>query len=364
MGRDGWFDETMRFYDRYVAGKPRAAAPVENDPPIALQDNSGKWRSEASWPPRDSFTADASLKAGSYTDDATNNGMADTFPPGPMGVGVWTFSPAFAHAVHFAGVPRITADVTTQGPEANFTAAIYDVDDKNNATLISRGTYLLPGSGKIAFDMYGNDWRLPAGHRFGVLISSSHAEWWSPTPTFQTVTVKSASMAMPYLTCERTATIQGTSNLKLEGYLKDAPFSVTAATVKAGTSDAFPLPGPLNKGCSAAELAGGPAAVSAAEGGGTTPAGCVDRRKFAFRIHQPRKSRIVRAVAYIDGKRSASKRGKRVTQITVARLPQKTFTLKIVATAANGQKTVSVRRYRGCKKGRPSTTVRPPRRAR
>jgi hypothetical protein len=364
MGREGWFDETMRFYDRYVAGKSSADAPVEKDPPVALQDNSGEWRSEAAWPPGDSFTADAALKPDSYTDDATNNGTADTFPPGPMGVGIWTFSPAFDHAVHFAGVPRITADVTTQGPDANFTAGIYDVDAKNNATLISRGTYLLPGSGKIAFDLYGNDWRLPAGHRFGVLVASSHAEWWAPVPTFQTVTVKSASMAMPYLTCERTATIQGTSNPKLEAYLANTPFSVPDATVKAATSAAFPLPGDLTKRCSASELAGGPATVPASEGGGTTPAGCIDRRKFTFRIHQPRKSRIVRAVAYVNGKRKASKRakrGKRVTGITVKRLPQKNFTVKIVATAANGQKTVSVRRYRGCKKGRPSTTVRPPR---
>jgi predicted acyl esterase len=359
VGREGWFDETMRFFDRYVAGKSAADAPVEKDPPIALEDNSGKWRSESSWPPGDSFKADAALKPGSYTDDTTNNGTAEG--GSPNGVGIWTFSPAFDHEVRFAGVPRITADVTTQGPDANFTAAIYDVDSKNSATLISRGTYLLPGSGKVAFDLYGNDWKLPAGHRFGVLVSSSHAEWWSPTPTLQTVTVKSASMAMPYLSCRREETIQGDPSMKLEDYLKNAPFTVDAARVTAGTDPAFPVPGALAAGCTAAERAGGPATVSASQGGGSTPAGCIDRRKFAFRIHQPRKSRIVRAVAYVNGKRKARARGKRVTRIVVRQLPQKDFTVKIVATAANGQQTVSVRRYRGCRKGRPSTTVRPPR---
>jgi hypothetical protein len=366
MGREGWFDEAMRFYDRYVAGKSIDEAPVHKDPPVALQDNSGKWRREAAWPPGDSFTEDAALKPGSYRDDTTNNGTADTFPPGPTGVGVWTFSPAFDHEVHFAGVPRITADVTTQGPEGNFTAAIYDIDQKNNATLISRGTYLLPGSGKVAFDLYGNDWRLPAGHRFGVLVSSSHAEWWSPTPTFQTVTIKSASMAMPYLICARTDTIQGASNPKLEGYLQDAPFAVTDAQVKAGTDPAFPVPGPLEGACTAAERAGGPVAVPAAEGGGAggsqgTPAGCVDRRKFAFRIHQPKKGRIVRAVAYVNGKRKASARGRRITRIAITKLPQGVFVVKIVATARDGGRTISVRRYRGCRKGRPQTTTRPPR---
>jgi hypothetical protein len=358
MGREGWFDETMRFYDRYVAGKSVDDAPVHKDPPIALEDNSGKWRSEAAWPPADSFTASATLKPGSYTDDTTNNGTADGSTP-PWGVGIWTFSPKFDQEVRFAGVPRITADVTAQ-PEGNFTAAIYDVDGKNKATLISRGTYLLAGPGKIAFDLYGNDWKLPAGHRFGVLISSSHAEWWQHVPTPQNVTVNSASMTMPYLGCRRDETIQGGPSLRLDQYLADAPIDVTDAQIQAGTDAAFPLPGPLSA-CSAAERAGGPATVPASEGGGSSPAGCVDRRKFAFRIHQPRKGRIVRAVAYVNGKRKATKRARRVTRIVVKRLPQKNFTVKIIATAANGQRTVSLRRYRGCRKGRPSTTVRPPR---
>ena len=99
---------------------------------------------------------------------------------------------------------------------------------------------------------------------------------------------------------------------------------------------------------------------------GNTPSGCVDTRKFAFRIHQPRRGRIVKAVAYVNGKRKAStkaKRGKRVTRISVKRLPKnRVFTLKIVATHSDGRQTVSVRRYRGCKKTRPRTSVRGPRR--
>ena len=359
MGREGWFDESMRFYDRYVAGKSPEEAPVHKDPPNAVQDNTGNWRNEPSWPPADSFTADASLKPGAYVDDAQNNGTADGGSP-PHGVGVWTFSPEFEHEVRFAGVPRLTVDVES-GPEANLTAAIYDIDQKSRATLISRGTYLLPGSGKIAFDLYGNDWKLPAGHRFGVLVSSSHAEWWAHAPTPQEVTIKSASMRMPYLGCARRDTIQGTSNAKLEGYLENAPFDVDQATVREATDPNFPLPGPL-EACSAAERAGQPAPAPGGAAGS-----CVDRRKFRFRIHQPKRGRIVKAVAYVNRKRKAvarAKRGKRVTRITVKRLPQGVFTLKIVATHSTKKRTISVRRYRGCRKGRPSTTVRPPRRER
>jgi hypothetical protein len=179
-------------------------------------------------------------------------------------------------------------------------------------------------------------------------------------PTGQTVTVKSASIALPYVSCARTETIEGGPSVKLEDYLKAAPFTVPADTIAAATDPAFPVPGGLTK-CSAAELAGGPANVPASQGGGTgSQAGCVDRRKFAFRIHQPKGGRIVKAVAYVNGKRKASMRGKRVSRITITKLPQNTFTVKIVATSNRGRRTISVRRYKGCKKGHPTTTVHPP----
>jgi uncharacterized protein len=367
MGRHGWFDEAMRWFDRYVAQKPADQAPVENDPPLAVEDNTGKWRSEAAWPPPDSFAIDTKLKGGQYTDDATNNGTGDAGPPN--GSGIWTFSPAFDHEVRLAGVPRITADVEAL-PNGNFTADVYDVDAHGNVILISRGTYLLAGNGRISFDMYGDDWRMPAGHRLGVLITSSNAEWWQHVPTPQQVTVKSASISLPYLSCARTTTIEGGPSVKLESYLKSAGFSVDPATIAGATDPAFPLPGPASA-CSPEELAGGPATVPGSQGGGTgtpqggTPRGCVDRRKFTFRIHQPKRGgRIVRVVAYVNGKRNASVRGKRVTRITIKRLPKRVFTVKIVAIASSGRQTISLRRYRGCRKGHPHTTVRPPRHGR
>jgi hypothetical protein len=82
---------------------------------------------------------------------------------------------------------------------------------------------------------------------------------------------------------------------------------------------------------------------------------CVDRRKFSFRIHQPRRGRVVSAVAYVNGERVKTVRGRRVTRLTLKRLPQGRFTVRIVATTNRGSKTVSKRRYSGCKKSRPST---------
>jgi uncharacterized protein len=243
MGRAGWFDEVMRWYDKYL----KSVSPKVADPMLAVESSDGKWRAESHWPPTDSKTYTANLKPGNYTDDTTNNGTAEG--GSPNGEGSWTFSPAFTHEVRFAGVPHLTVDQTSQLQNANLTADIYDVDAANNATLISRGTYLLGGAGKIGFDMYGDDWVLPAGHRIGVLVGSSNAEWWAATPTFQTVTVKSAQVTLPFLGCKRTKFIQGGPSIKLDSYLADSPFAVDPATVAAATDPSFPVPA-AEKSCS------------------------------------------------------------------------------------------------------------------
>ena len=90
------------------------------------------------------------------------------------------------------------------------------------------------------------------------------------------------------------------------------------------------------------------------------PARCVDRRKFAFRIHQPRHGSVVAVRVYVNGKLTRRLRGHRIVRVVLRRLPQGRFTVKIVARTSRGSETVSVRRYRGCTKGRPHTHVRHP----
>jgi predicted acyl esterase len=177
-----------------------------------------------------------------YTDNGLNNGTNQGYPEN--GDGVWTFSPPAAYDVHLAGVPKVALDVETRAPDANLVVDVYDVDVSNNATLISRGAYLVPASGKIAYSLYGDDWIVKKQHRIGVLVTSSNAEWWAHAQTGQDVTVKSASISLPFLTCARTKTIEGHPSVKLESYRKNAPFAVDLATVKAATNAAFALPGP------------------------------------------------------------------------------------------------------------------------
>jgi hypothetical protein len=82
---------------------------------------------------------------------------------------------------------------------------------------------------------------------------------------------------------------------------------------------------------------------------------CLDRRKFTFGLHHARGARVVRAVAYVNGRVRARRHGHNLRRITLRRLPQRRFTVRIVATQSTGSKLVSVRRYKGCTKGKPQT---------
>jgi len=82
---------------------------------------------------------------------------------------------------------------------------------------------------------------------------------------------------------------------------------------------------------------------------------CVDRRKFTFRLHHAPKARVVRVAAYVNGKRVLVRRGHNLRRVTLKRLPRRRFTVRIVSTQSTGSKLVSVRRYKGCRKGRPHT---------
>jgi predicted acyl esterase len=337
MGRPTWFDEAMRFYDRYVAGKSRTQAPVEQDPPVALQTNDGVWRKETTWPPKDAVALNAPLRTGTYEDDGFESGYND-------GSNYWTFSPQFQHDVELAGTPRVSVDVDAPA-NANLVVGVYDVDEKGEAIIISRQAYLLSGSGPVSFDLYDQHWKMPKGHRLGVMVAGAHQGWWVHNPTNGTVTVKSAQLALPFIQCRRPQSdvIQGESAIRLDNYKRNEPFQLPASLISSSTLTSFPTPEAMRV-CSAAERTG--------------TAECVDRRKFRFRIHQPRGGRIVRATAYVNGKKVKNVRGRRVTQLVVERLPKGSFTLRIVAQHSSGKRTISTRRYKGCNKGKPTTIVR------
>ena len=110
MGRAGWFDEVMRFYDRFLKG----AEPTVADPQVAVQTNDGVWRAEAAGrrPTRPTYTS--ALRTGTYTDDGTAEATGSSATKG-----VWTISPPLPYDAHLSGSGKAVVDVSTALPDAN-----------------------------------------------------------------------------------------------------------------------------------------------------------------------------------------------------------------------------------------------------
>ncbi|HEX6390798.1 MAG TPA: CocE/NonD family hydrolase, partial [Solirubrobacteraceae bacterium] len=78
VGRKGFYDEAMRWFDRYVKGLPEQQAPVGSDPGAEIQDGgTHKWRAEAVWPPPDAAGHDLSVRPGTHVNVPGNSASGD-----------------------------------------------------------------------------------------------------------------------------------------------------------------------------------------------------------------------------------------------------------------------------------------------
>lgn len=82
---------------------------------------------------------------------------------------------------------------------------------------------------------------------------------------------------------------------------------------------------------------------------------CVDTRKFKFRLHHAQNQPVVDVVVFINGKQRLHKHGANINAVTISKLPQGKFTVKVVAKQSSGSTLTSIRKYNGCKKGKPKT---------
>ena len=123
--------------------------------------------------------------------------------------GVWTISPPLPHDAHLAGSGRAVVDVATTLPNANLVVDVYDLDEFGIGPLITRQGFLARSSGEKTLDLWSADWKIPAGHRIAVRVTDANEDWWIHMPLFDTVDVVGGSVTLPFLTYQRTGTIQG-----------------------------------------------------------------------------------------------------------------------------------------------------------
>jgi hypothetical protein len=241
--------EIMDFYDRYLLDN--RDAPLR--PRVRVQDQQGRFRAENAWPPSDTLRSAVPLHAGSYTDAPGNAGETawpDGFPfmggsstePLTTGAGAWTFTQPLPYDMHLSGAPKLTVDVTSLVPNVHLVPFAYDVDPDGRATLVSRGAFLVPMSGRYTFDMFPNDWTFPSGHRIGILLFGSDDPWFESGVSHTPVRVTGGSLEIGFLENART-------NFLPDGpygvsWTPPEPFIVSEDTIEANTVDA-PLPPPM-----------------------------------------------------------------------------------------------------------------------
>lgn len=237
VGRSVFVAEMMRFFDHHLKGSS-----VAHDPAVAVQDATGRYRAEPSWPPPDTKMWWSKLREGAYLDDGQNDSAGTS-----AGHGVWTFSQPLPNDAWLAGEPVVEVKVDAV-PRANLVANVYDVAPDGKATMISRGAYLLRSAGEqtARFDLYGQDWPLEAGHRIGVLLSGANGDWWTHVPTGTSVTVVSAKVGLPFLTFQRDRFLDGKVTTRMQSYFASAFTEVSTETIKE-SEGRFDLPPPLRR---------------------------------------------------------------------------------------------------------------------
>ncbi|WP_369370173.1 CocE/NonD family hydrolase [Promicromonospora sp. Populi] len=227
MGRAGFYDEMLRFYDEFLKG----IEPGVEDPAYAIQDNTGAWRAQDTWPEVASPVV-ATLDSGSYLDNGrtsvSGSGSGSASGLTTAQVGGWdmenapalpeqlpgqlpellperngslriaatsylTYSTPVAADVRITGTPSVEL---TAGAAGNVLVRLWDIGPGGRATLFDENVALIERAGRLELDLKSTDWTLVAGHQLGVQVGTITPSGWLDEPSGNTVTVTGARLLL------------------------------------------------------------------------------------------------------------------------------------------------------------------------
>ena len=173
MGRAGWFEEVMSFYDEHLKG----IAPTGQYPAFSVQDSTGAWRAQDTWPVVEETTT-LDLRPGSYTDD----GSASSY---------WNVSAPLTSDTRITGTPEVSLDTAGNGQTL---VRLYDVAPDGTAVMFDEeAAVLVPGT--TSYELRSTDWILPTGHTLAVEVGTVHPFAAQPSPAQQALT--DAAIVLP-----------------------------------------------------------------------------------------------------------------------------------------------------------------------
>ncbi|WP_234375374.1 CocE/NonD family hydrolase [Streptomyces sp. CB01373] len=261
MGREGWYDETLSYYDEYLKDiKPKVKYPA-----YSVEDSTGAWRAQDTWPVvKRSVTLP--LGNGSYLDDGGASGRAalaasgETTPQtlGKPSDGKWdmenapateqaapqglarglakqqkdgkvtssffVWSQPVGQSVRLTGTPQLS--LTAKG-EGNVMLKLYDVAPNGKAVMFDEQVSVLR-SGRMSVDLKATDWTLAADHVLAVEIGSIQTGSWRATPSGQTIDVKGAQLRLALDDPARDTATAGARSPFLDTYLRQYTVNLPA----------------------------------------------------------------------------------------------------------------------------------------
>ncbi|MEU3455518.1 CocE/NonD family hydrolase [Micromonospora sp. NPDC006766] len=256
MGRAGWFDEVLRFYDQYL----RDIKPTVIDPAFSLEDSLGNWRAQPTWP----MTSDAykvRLEPGQYVDNGSRTQTAARLMAEPESQGLdieyatetdslsadqpgllaadtpansyWNWSTPASQQVRITGSPEIRLMTRGQG---NAWVRMWDVAPDGKATMFNEAVGALNHSGSTSLELKATDWTFEPGHRLGVQIGTVGSTGWRAVASGETITVTDAHLSLEVQDPRFDSPTQGDRSPYLDTYLR----ANTTTLTKVGTGT-FPL---------------------------------------------------------------------------------------------------------------------------
>jgi predicted acyl esterase len=199
IGRGGFIEEALDWFDGHLRDKPfRYEVNAQNV--VEVHDQTGAWRTEATYPPADAAMTPLVMKLGTYTDSMSASATT----------GYWTISEPLTEELRVTGEVdlEITADFPIPG--AQFVGVLYDIDpDTKQATEISRIPARLAAGGETyRFSGTPSDYVVRPGNQLAFQVKSSHPET-QPYPTSQTVSVTGLTVYVPIPTYKRVSNLAG-----------------------------------------------------------------------------------------------------------------------------------------------------------
>jgi len=117
---------------------------------------------------------------------------------GQTPAGAATYALGLPARITLMGLPRLTLTYSATASDFELNSRLWDVAGDGTKTLVTRGAYRGSAtSGRIVTELFGNAWRVRAGHRLELEVLQDDSTFLRPDNVPSTVTIQNAKLELP-----------------------------------------------------------------------------------------------------------------------------------------------------------------------